>query len=144
MKKILPWLIGGVAAFYILSKTLLAKKLNFSLAGAKFVGKGLNIGIEIKLNVQNPANVGATINSISADIIANNNIIANVSSFEKQRIPARAETQIKILARPSIVGAASLLFDIFKKRATTKTPIILTGNVNADGVVFPLNLKYQL
>jgi hypothetical protein len=133
MNKPFYWIIGGVAAYYIFTKTLLAKKLNFIFSSVNF--KGGNI--EISFLVQNPSNIGAVVNSVTGNLSVNDRIVANISTFKNQTIPARAETILTITARPQYFGAAQLLIDLYKKKFTAVAKFV--GNANVDGVVLPIN-----
>ena len=133
MNKGFYWLIVGVAAYYILTKTLLAKKLNFIFSSINF--KGGNI--ELSFLVQNPANIGAVVNSVVGNLSVNDRIVANISTFKNQNIPAKSETILTITARPQYFGAAQLLIDLYKKKFKAVAKFV--GNANVDGVVLPIN-----
>lgn len=136
MKKSIYWIIGGVAVYYILSKTLLAKRLNFLFQDVNFRAKGLNAEINLSFMVQNPANVSATIQAISGNIYINNKVVANVSTFEKQTISPKSESLIKITAKPSVFGAVQIIIDIIKKKFTGA--VRFEGSANVDGVLIPI------
>lgn len=133
MNKAIYWVIGGVAAYYIFSKTLLAKKLNFIFSSINFRGGN----IELSFLVQNPANIGAVVNSVAGNLSVNNRIVANISTFKNQNIPARSETILTITARPQYFGAAQLLIDLYKKKFSAIAKF--TGNANVDGILIPIN-----
>lgn len=133
MNKAFYWVIGGVAVYYILTKTLLAKKLNFIFSSVNF--KGGNI--ELSFLVQNPSNIGAVVNSVAGNLSVNDRVVANISTFKNQTIQAKSESILTITARPQYFGAAQLLLDIYKKKFKAVAKFV--GNANVDGVVLPIN-----
>jgi hypothetical protein len=138
MKKSFYWIVGGIAAWYILSKTLLAKKANIIFKDVRPGGKLLKPEINIDLLVQNPTNTSATFKSLTGNLYLNDKFVANFTSFGDQIISPRAESVITITAKPGLVGAYNTISTLLKNRTGSLTAMF-TGTANIDGFVIPVN-----
>lgn len=131
-------LIGGAAALYFLSRYQLSRKISFLLRGVRVGGGITSPTIGIDLAIQNPTNQRAVVRSISGEISANGQYIANLSAFGEQIIQPNSESIIKLSARPSATGVGQFLFNLFKQKQQ-KVSANFTGTANIDGVTYPIN-----
>jgi LEA14-like dessication related protein len=138
MKKTLFILAGVGLAYVLYRKFRLQQKANVMFRGLKLGGSLLTPEIQISLAVQNPTNTGTTLKSISADLVINNQYVANFSSFGDQRINPNSESIINLIARPKLVTAIKSLIQIIKGKKQ-KLQGVITGSANFDGFNVPIN-----
>lgn len=131
-------LIGGAAALYFLSRYQLSRKISFLLRGVRVGGGITSPVIVIDLAIQNPTNQRAILKSISGEVSANGQYIANLSAFGEQVIQPNSESVIKLSARPSAAGVGQFLVNLFKQKQQ-KVTTTFTGTANIDGVTYPVN-----
>jgi hypothetical protein len=65
------WVVGGVAAIYLLSKLRFGQKANFMLRSLRPGGTLLAPTINVEMAVQNPTNQTITIKSITGSVSVN-------------------------------------------------------------------------
>ena len=138
MNKTFYWIVGGVAVWYILSKTMLAKKVNLVLKDVRPGGKVLSPEINIDIAVQNPSNQQATLKSVTGNLYINDKFVANFTSFGDQLISPRAESIITIKAKPGLVGAYNTIKTLLTDRTGNLTASF-NGSANVDGILIPIN-----
>jgi len=131
-------LIGGAVALYFLSRYQLSQKISFLLRGVRVGGGITSPVIMIDLAIQNPTNQRAILKSISGEVSANGQYIANLSAFGEQVIQPNSESVIKLSARPSAAGVGQFLVNLFKQKQQ-KVTTTFTGTANIDGVTYPVN-----
>jgi LEA14-like dessication related protein len=131
-------LIGGAAALYFLSRYQLSRKISFLLRGVRVGGGITSPTITIDLAIQNPTNQRAVVRSVSGEVSANGQYIANLSAFGEQTIQPNSESVIKLSARPSAAGVGQFLFNLIKQKQQ-KVSVNFTGTANIDGVTYPVN-----
>lgn len=144
MKKFIPLvLIGGLATWFLLTKRSLSNNIKFVLRKIGFGGKILQPKIYITLGAQNPTNTGAIIRSIVASVNYNGKTFADVSSFVTQRINPGSESNIVLIAEPSVVGVFSTIREMVKS-GNIKGKFEINGTANIDGINFPLQITQSI
>jgi hypothetical protein len=144
MKKFVPFiLIGGLAAWFLISKRSLSNNIKFVFRKIKFGGKLLQPKVFITLGAQNPTNTGATIKSIVASVNYNGKTFADVSSFLTQRINPGSESNIVLIAEPQIVGIFGTIREMIRS-GKIKGNFEITGTANIDGINFPLQISQSI
>lgn len=143
MNKSILWIAAGAAALFLVSRLSFSKKINFLFAGIKPGGTLLQPVIEVSLLVQNPTNQTVTIRSLSGQVLLNNRLISNVSSFNEQTIQPNSETVIKINARPLITNFFSSINFILTSK-TGNNRITITGSANIDNVSLPFTITESI
>ena len=138
MKNTFYYIIGGVAVWYILSKTMLAKKVNLVLKDVRPGGKLLSPTIDIDIIAQNPSNQQATLKSVTGNLYINDKLVSNFTSFKDQLIAPRAESIITITAKPGVLGVYNTIKTLLTKR-TGDLSATFTGSANIDGILLPIN-----
>ena len=145
MRKYLPFiLLGGVAAFYFLSKAGAAKKVKVYFKDV-FFGKvtGWKIpDIFARFNIVNPTNTALSITSLAGDIYFNKQVLASVQNLDKIDIPANSEIEYKIKITGSPLQIVQSLWSFIKNKE--KVQFTFDGTVNSGGVIIPLKqVVYQ-
>jgi len=144
MKKFVPFIvIGGLTAWYLLSKRSLSNNIKFVFRKIGFGGKILQPKVYITLGAQNPTNTGATIKSIVASVNYNGNTFADVSSFVTQKINPGSESNIVLIAEPSVVGIFGTIREMIRS-GKIKGNFEITGTANIDGINFPLQISQSI
>lgn len=138
MKNTFYYIIGGVAVWYVLSKTMLAKKVNLVLKDVRPGGKLLSPTINIDIAVQNPSNQQAILKSVTGNLYVNDKFVANFTNFDSQSIYPRAESIITITAKPGILGVYNTIKTLLAQR-TGGLSATFTGSANVDGILLPIN-----
>ena len=73
------WLIaGGIAAVFIFLKIKMAKALDYSIYSIGLGGNLTQPQILLTLQITNPTEISATVNSINANIFSNGVLIGNI------------------------------------------------------------------
>lgn len=134
---------GAAAALFFLSRATLARRLNFILKSVKPGGTVLQPTLQIELTAQNPTNSRATLKSLSGSISVNGKFIANVATFGDQVILPRAESVLRITARPTLFGLFDTIRNVLNSR-TGANVITVSGTANVDGVSYPFTTQYSI
>lgn len=132
---------GALAVWYFLGRMQLGKRVKLLFKRIRLIGKGLSKQIELNFEVQNPTNQTGTISALTGEVLVNNQIIADFSSFGEQKIAPRSTSALKIIASPS-VGILQLL----TTRGLFKAGINYTirGTGNFDGIIAPFEYTAKL
>jgi len=132
------WVVGGVAAIYLLSKLRFGQKANFMLRSLRPGGTLLAPTINVEMAVQNPTNQTITIRSITGSVSVNDKYLANVSAFGDQKVLPNQESILRLTARPSATG----VFQSIRELLTQPVGSIAAsfqGTANVDGLVVPIS-----
>jgi hypothetical protein len=132
---------GALAVWYFLGRMQLGKRVKLLFRRIRLIGKGLSKQIELNFEVQNPTNQTGTISALTGEVLVNNQIVADFSSFGEQKIAPRSSSALKIIASPS-VGILQLL----TTRGLFKAGINYTikGTGNFDGIIAPFEYTAKL
>jgi hypothetical protein len=132
------WVVGGVAAIYLLSKLRFGQKANFMLRSLRPGGSLLAPTINVDMAVQNPTNQTITIKSITGSISVNDKYLANVSAFGDQTVLPNSESILRLTARPSAFGVFESVRELLTQPIGTTTASF-QGTANVDGLVVPIS-----
>lgn len=132
------WVVGGVAAIYLLSKLRFGQKANFMLRSLRPGGTLLAPTINVEMAVQNPTNQTITIKSITGSVSVNDKYLANVSAFGDQKVLPNSESILRLTARPSAVGVFQSVREILMQPIGTSSASF-QGTANIDGIVVPIS-----
>lgn len=132
------WVVGGVAAIYLLSKLRFGQKANFMLRSLRPGGTLLAPTINVEMAVQNPTNQTITIKSITGSVSVNDKYLANVSAFGDQKVLPNSESILRLTARPSAVGVFQSVREILMQPIGTSSASF-QGTANVDGIVVPIS-----
>ena len=132
------WVVGGVAAIYLLSKLRFGQKANFMLRSLRPGGTLLAPTINVEMAVQNPTNQTITIKSITGSVSVNDKYLANVSAFGDQKVLPNSESVLRLTARPSAVGVFQSVREILMQPIGTSSASF-QGTANIDGIVVPIS-----
>jgi len=132
------WVVGGVAAIYLLSKLRFGQKANFMLRSLRPGGTLLAPTINVEMAVQNPTNQTITIKSITGDLSVNDKYLANVSAFGDQKVLPNQESILRLTARPSATGVFQSIREILTQPVGS-IAASFQGTANVDGLVVPIS-----
>ena len=143
MQRTLFYILGGVAAIYILSRLSVSKRINFLVQSIRPSGTLLQPRINIQLAIQNPTSQAVTLKSLSASLYIADKFVSNVSAFGDQRIEPNSENIVNITARPSALGVVSTIWNWLNQKPGN-IQANLQGTANFDGFTFPINETYTI
>ena len=132
------WVVGGVAAIYLLSKLRFGQKANFMLRSLRPGGTLLAPTINVEMAVQNPTNQTITIRSITGSVSVNDKYLANVSAFGDQKVLPNQESILRLTARPSATGVFQSIREILTQPIGS-IAASFQGTANVDGLVVPIS-----
>ncbi len=132
------WVVGGVAAIYLLSKLRFGQKANFMLRSLRPGGSLLAPTINVDMAVQNPTNQTITIKSITGSVSVNDKYLANVSAFGDQTVLPNSESILRLTARPSALGVFESVRELLTQPIGS-TRASFQGTANVDGLVVPIS-----
>ena len=131
----------GAGAWYLLGKKQLADKTKLLFKKISFGGGLLHPTFLLDFIIQNPTNNTGTISAITGEVLINDKIIADFSSFGVQKISANSESTLRINAKPTI-GIISLLTSKGWLKKGVKYKI--KGTANFDGIIAPFEYSGSL
>lgn len=132
------WVVGGVAAIYLLSKLRFGQKASFMLRSLRPGGTLLAPTINVEMAVQNPTNQTITIKSITGSVSVNDKYLANVSAFGDQKVLPNQESILRLTARPSATGVFQSIREILTQPVGS-IAASFQGTANVDGLVVPIS-----
>lgn len=132
---------GGLAALYFFGKMQLGKRVKLIFRRLKIIGQGLSKQLELNFQVQNPTNQTGTISALTGEVLVNNQIVADFSSFGEQKIAPKSASELKVVAVPSVGVLQLFTMKGLFKRGVNYT---IRGTANFDGIVAPFNYTSQL
>ena len=132
------WVVGGVAAIYLLSKLRFGQKASFMLRSLRPGGTLLAPTINVEMAVQNPTNQTITIRSITGSVSVNDKYLANVSAFGDQKVLPNQESILRLTARPSATGVFQSIREILTQPVGS-IAASFQGTANVDGLVVPIS-----
>lgn len=133
--------IGGVAAWYLWTRVQLGQKTKLIFRRLRLIGRGLSRQFELNFKIQNPTNQTGVVSAITGEVLVNDRIVADFSSFGEQKIAPKSESDFKIIATPTI-GIVQLLTQKGLLRGGLEYKIRGTGNF--DGIVAPFEYTAKL
>lgn len=131
----------GIAALYFLRKAQFGQRVKLIFKKIRLIGKGISKQLELNFKIQNPTNQTGTISALTGEVLINNRIIANFSSFGEQKIAPKSESDFVVIASPTI-GIVQLL----TQKGLLKQGILykIKGTGNFDGIVAPFEYRAKL
>jgi len=130
-----------LAANYLIKKYMLVDKLTFSIKKINFNGNILQPILILTIQANNRINRTATISDLVTDIFVNNKKVGVALNNMDIKIPANASTKFDLRVSILPITAIASIFDIFNKYGGE---IKLSGSGKVDGLIFPINTKYNI
>lgn len=118
--------------------------LNFALKGVAFRWEGAAPVLRFKVSVQNVSNESFQVKSVVGTLRANGFVVGNVSTFTPVVVPPASAAEMEIDVRMSLIGVVSDIVNVIEQGSGPSQELEFTGNVNASGIVQPLELKYKI
>ena len=143
-KKYLLLLAAAGAGYWLWSQAKSISALNYVISGVQLGWSGITPLINLTLAVQNVSNQSYILNSFVGTVSVNGNNIGNVSNFTPTAIPATSQTPYTLNIALSLVGAVSDLINLITNKTGAQQDIVLSGYVNASGIVTAVTLNYTV
>jgi len=150
--KLLSTIGLALAGFYLLSKLSFAgnaSRLNYTVSGMSLGMNGLNLVVSINLVVQNPTNQIFNVAAIVANVglisgtPSQEQLLGNVAGFMPVTIPATSQANVPLTVTISGLSLISDIVNIFNGSAGVTAQLHITGTVNANSTLLPIDVKYQ-
>jgi hypothetical protein len=144
--KLIPAIGLAAAGLYVLSKLSFAanaSRLNYSLAGMTMTMNGINPVIAMYLIAQNPTNETFQVNAITGTVLLNGTIIGNLAGFVPVTVNPTNQASIPLTVTLSGLSLISYVVGVLNGTAGTQAILRLTGTVNANGTLLPVDVQYQ-
>ena len=142
-KYFVPLMALAVVGLLLIRRSMFASNLEIILRDIALRGSVTRPRINITLGLQNATNQKGIVKSIVGTISWNGTKFANMSSFKTTEILPNAETKIIIQAEPDLLGAGSVIVDIFKK-GFKGGEVNIDGTINFNNVNIPINVTKQV
>lgn len=136
---VLPLVIAGAVGLYFLRRGIAAKDIEPTLEGVRFAGNISNLEIFVKLGLINKSNARILINSINMRVERSGTTIATVDRKERFYIQPQQKTVTELKLRVVGLGLLSNILSIITGGGAITVDLV--GNVNAEGVNFPISYK---
>ena len=136
----------GVAGLYILSKLSFAgnaSRLNYTISGMGLSMSGINPVMSINLVVQNPTTEVFNVTAIVANAALNGEPLGNVAGFTPVSIAATSQANVPLTITISGLSLISDVVNILNGTAGVSALLHITGTVNANGTLLPIDVQYQ-
>lgn len=134
-------LIGaaGLGVWYYTGLGVSTGTLNLVFSGVKL--NSIN-DWSVILTVQNVGNTALVVNSMSGNILLNNEQLGNISDFTKRTIPGNSQADVEVHIKPQLFNLSSQLQNIINNR-NAPLAFNINGNVNVNNLVLPFSLDYN-
>jgi hypothetical protein len=131
----------GLAGWYFFRRVSFGRRIKLIFRKIRLIGKGLSKQIELNFRIQNPTGQTGTISALTGEVLVNDRIVADFSSFGEQKIAPKSESDFKVIASPTI-GILQLLTQkgLLQKGINYK----IKGTGNFDGIVAPFEYNAKL
>lgn len=132
------WLIPiGLIALYLYERS----RLNFRIIGFK-----LNPKPSIVIQLLNPAQVPALVQSVVLDVIFKGSAIGTITNFNQLVIPANNSANINLDMNLNSFGLIALASGLVQDASgfAKNISISLVGTINVDGLSIPVNETYNI
>jgi LEA14-like dessication related protein len=142
MNKILSYGIIGLLAYFGLryaKKGFTAKVLNTKIRSIR-----LNPLSKTALIVEiiNPTSTAITFNSITLDLVVNGFALSTLNFQKPTRIDGNSSVQINIPFKINPLEGVQFLTSLFRTKG--QRTVAVTGSINGEGFVIPVDLKQSL
>jgi LEA14-like dessication related protein len=135
----------GIAAYllyrFVTGKLNLSNNVNFNLVDVKVVPSFPYTKILITLQVNNPTNESATINSFNGILKLNGNEIGNANSNNRIFIKENSTLNVNVEIFANAISTGTQIIQAIKNKTATFNFI---GFANVYGVNLPINFDYKV
>lgn len=140
----MPWLIGGGIVLVALSRTRrLINTITAQVTGIDIDGRAANVFTApflVKVQISNGSLMGATIRSITGDLIYNGAVIGRLNSLNQFQVKPTSAVNITIPVQISTISAAIKLKDLLLS-GLKPTNVIVDATVVSNTGNFPLKTQ---
>lgn len=138
------YILGGLAAYTIYQYSKLAKSLSYNIQDITVTGSLIKPVVNLFLKIANPSSQSATINSITGDVLINDQLVGTFQNFTSSFIPKNNFTVIKIETRPSLLGSINILKYFILNKGKGIVNVEINGIANVDGNTINFSNKMKL
>lgn len=146
--KLLPAVGLTIAGLFVLSKVMTASaasRINFTLGNIGISSSGITPIVQLTVLAQNPTDKSITISSIVGNVLLNGQLIGNIPPVGFPiTVAANSQSQIPISVMLQGLSLISDVVSMLSGTAGLSAVVSLTGTVNVDGLLLPLNLSYRI
>lgn len=143
MKKPLLILFATVFGYYLYRKFLVAKNMEFFVRSLSFDGNILDPVLIVNLDAINHEKLGATIDRINGNIYLNNVFIGKIDQYLNLTIEPSTLTNVSFAISLNALNIIALIASL-KQMTNSGIKISFIGDIVADTIKFPLNIKYDI
>lgn len=136
--------IAGLIALGLMAQKKAAGFLNMFIDTVSIAFSGLTPVIRVNIAIQNPSNEQFVIKSLVANLKAGEKLIGNVSSFDTIVINPNAQIIYPVFIRLGLVAIVQDIITLIQNRSGPSQTLELSGHINANGIVSPLELSYKI
>lgn len=127
---------------YAVRQYRLYQGLQFGVAGISFAGTLSNPQLRVRVALNNPTGVSATLNSLTGSVYSDGVYLANVSYNSSQVIAPFNRTLITLNIVPDVTGVLQTIASYLT--TTAKTAVFtFNGNAVVDNIPLPVNMDYR-
>jgi LEA14-like dessication related protein len=146
--RIHPLLIGIPAAYLLfrgVSKGYGASRLGFQIVKIVPRFSGITPILDFHIAAQNPSGESFTIESMVADVYANETFVGNMTSFVLTEVKPNTQSIFVASLRLSLTGIAAEIFNAVQGGITSiSQKLKIVGTVNVSGVPIPVSITYNI
>lgn len=131
-------------AWFVFANKKAIGMLNYIITGVGLSFEGITPVMRLSIGIQNVSNESFVIKSFVGSLTCNGFQIGNISSFTPVTVPAVSQITYDVYARLSLIGAVQDIVNLIQQKSGIAQTVIITGYINASGLVAPVNLSYKI
>lgn len=136
--------IAALTAVMLYAQKRASGFLTFYIQGIALAFEGITPILRLNVAVQNPTNEQFVVRSLTGQVFANDEVIGNLSSFVTVYVNPNTQVILPVYVRLNVISIVSDLITLIQNGGGMSQTIKVTGNVNANSIVSPINLTYKI
>jgi LEA14-like dessication related protein len=134
----------AVAAYFVYTQKKAIGLLNYYIKNVGLSFDGLTPLLLLNIGIQNPSNAQFVVNDFVGNISANGFNVGTIYSFRKLIVPPASQVVYPVIVRMNLISIVSDIINLIQSGSGISQTIVLTGVVNASGIVAPVTLNYKI
>lgn len=134
----------AVAAYFVYTQKKAIGLLNYYIKNVGLSFDGSTPLLLLNIGIQNPSNAQFVVNDFVGNISANGNNVGTIYSFTKLIVPPASQVVYPVIVRMNLISIVSDIINVIQTGSGISQNIVLTGVVNASGIVAPVTLNYKI
>lgn len=118
--------------------------LNYYISSIALAFDGMTPILRLNIAIQNPSNQQFVVRSMVGTVLANDTPIGNISSFQTVVINPNSQQILPVYIRLKVLSIVTDIITLIQNGSGISQTITVTGNVNANNIVAPVNLSYKI